>query len=127
MAVCLKCGYEYLPGLDRCPDCGAELAPAFPEPIKEPLARVWDSPDEITSIAAKAALDDAGIPVVEQVHRAWAYDGIDLGLRGTYSTFLVPESQAEQAGNVIAERLRALESGEIALEEEPDPDADAGE
>jgi hypothetical protein len=124
MAVCLNCGYEYLPGIKRCPDCGAELAPAFPEPIKEPLARVWDSPDEITAIAVKAALDDAGIPVVEQVHRAWAYDGIDLGLRGTYSTFLVPESRAEQAGQLIAERLRALESGEIALEDDSEPGAD---
>lgn len=115
MPFCLKCGYEYLSGTEQCPECGAKLVDRVREETHEPaerFVRVWESPDEITAMSVKSALEGAGIPTVEEVQRSWAYDGIDLSMRGVYSVFMVPESRAQQARELISEYLRATPAEE---------------
>jgi len=127
MPFCVKCGYEYLPGIKRCPECGAELVDRVREETHEPadrFVRVWESPDEITAMSVKSALEGAGIPTVEEVQRSWAYDGIDLSMRGVYSVFLVPESRAKEARELIEEYLRGRPSEQSALDEDAAEDID---
>lgn len=137
MYFCCTCGYEYLPGIERCPDCGADLVPVpresitearpvkpAPKPIKEPFVKLWHSPDAITAMSVKAVLAKACIPVLEEVQRSWAYDGIDLSMRGVYSVFLVPESRAREARELIEEYLRGRPSQQPALDEGATEDID---
>jgi hypothetical protein len=123
MPFCVNCGYEYVAGTERCPECGRPLvaaAPGHDADASGPFVRVWNAPDAITAMSVKAALEDAGIPTVEEVQRSWAYDGIDLSLRGIYSTFLVPQSHAERAQALIEEYLRAEPVPETAPDETDD-------
>jgi len=137
MYFCRRCGYEYLPGIKQCPECGADLVPvppepikertpakAAPKPVKEPFVRIWDSPDELTAISVKGALAQARIPVLEQVQRSWAYDGIDLSMRGVYSVFLAPESRAKEARQLIEKYLRGSPSERAAPDEDASEDED---
>ncbi len=40
MPWCLKCGFEYIPQIKRCPECGAELVAELP---KEPASMAMDA------------------------------------------------------------------------------------
>ena len=119
MGFCPQCGYEYREGVRTCPDCGQELAsePAEEERVPdEPLVEVYEAPDEALSRAMKEALQEAGVPVVEQVDRAWAFDSLDLSVfHGRYSRLLTLESRAEQAREVVEDFLAAYQRGDLAL------------
>jgi len=98
----------------RCPDCGEELVaslPSEPREYKEPLVVVYQAPTELSSVMVKAMLEEAGIATWERVERTWAYDGIDLSMKGIYSQLLVFESQAEKAKELIAQYLSDVDEG----------------
>jgi len=133
MPYCPKCGYEYLPTVKECPECGVALVDEPPEeaedaPIDEPLVAVYEAPDEIMSIMVRDLLEDAGISVVTQPGRSPdAFDGLDLSMQAFHSRLLVLESHAREARDVIDAYLADIESGaagERAVEEEEDTETD---
>jgi len=124
MPYCPKCGYEYLPTVQQCPDCGAALTPeppAEPQPIEEPLVAVYEAPDEVREIMVRTVLQEAGIAATVQSGFDLAFDGL-LGVpSGHHSRLLVFESRAQEARRIIAEYLAEVETGEAereAVEEE---------
>ncbi len=118
MPFCPQCGYEYIEGKTTCPDCGQALVAELPQPplpSAEPLAVVYEAPDESFSSMVKAALREAGLPVTEQVERTAAYDNIDLSVVGRYSRLLTLQSRAEEASRIVQETLAAYQRGDLAL------------
>jgi len=130
MPYCPKCGYEYEAGVKACPDCGEALVEALPEPgepVNEPLAAVYEAPDEIMSVMVRDMLQDAGIPVAVQTGRVPWLDDVRFSATGFHSRLLVFESRAEEARRLIAEYLADVESGtleRLAAEEEEQSEKD---
>jgi len=84
---------------------------------KEPLVVIYEAPDEFLSRAVKNVLEEAGVPVIEQVERTSWYDNVDLSIVGRYSRLLTLESRAEEARQIVADFLAAYEKGDLALPE----------
>jgi hypothetical protein len=133
MPYCPKCGYEYLPTVKECPECGVALVDEPPEeaedaPINEPLVVVYEAPDELMSIMVRDLLEDAGISVaIQPGHSPAAFDGLDLSMHQFHSRLLVFESHATEARDVIDAYLADIESGAAegrALQEEEDTETD---
>ena len=118
MPFCPTCGYEYRPGVDTCPDCGALLVATLPDeaepPNEESLVAVYEAPDEFTSRMVVDLLESAGIHVLEKVERSAAFDDLDLSARGFYSRILVFESAVEQAAALIADLIADLDKDDDA-------------
>jgi len=118
MPYCPNCGYEYLPAVRVCPDCGEALTWAAPpagereRAANEPLVPVYDAPDEVRAIMVRTVLRESGIPSVVQSGRVPWYDDIPFSFDGYHSRLLVFESQAVEARRVIGEYLRDIETGE---------------
>ncbi|NIM05846.1 MAG: zinc-ribbon domain-containing protein [Armatimonadetes bacterium] len=152
MRFCSQCGYEYHDRVVTCPDCGQPLERKPPEepgptaagwppagerqakretsegaPIKEPLAVVYEAPDEFQAYLVKGVLEEAGLPVIQQADRIKAYDDIDLSMRGRHSRLLTLESRAKEAKGIVADFLAAYERGEFTLSESEDVGASRDE
>ena len=119
MPSCPECGSECRETDRACPNCGRELTGdrRFSD---EPLAVVYEAPNQLLSRLVKATLENAGVPVVEHVDRTAAYGshGLYLSMVGRYSRLLTVESRAEQAREIVADFLAAYERGDLALPEE---------
>jgi len=148
MPFCPQCGYEHQEGVTSCPDCGQSLADRPPErpasttagwpPAQPPAPRpeessappeaaivVYEAPDAALSNAVKTALEEAGIPVTEDVfHHPLTSQGLDIAIRGSYSRLLVAQSLAQEAKRISAEFLAAYQHGDLALT--PEEAAQAG-
>ena len=83
----------------------------------EPLAIVYEAPDEFMSWTVKNALENAGVKVIERIDRTMAYDNLDFSIVGRYSRLLTLESEAAKARQVVAEFLAAYQKGELELPE----------
>jgi len=127
MPYCPTCGYEHLPTVKECPECGVALVDEppkeAPQPpaITEPLVVVYEAPDELMSVMVRDLLEDAGIPVVAQSGLVPWYDDIRFTASGFHSRLLVFESRADEARRYIAAYLADIESGAAekrALQEE---------
>ncbi|HBC47276.1 MAG TPA: hypothetical protein DCZ43_09540, partial [candidate division Zixibacteria bacterium] len=72
--ICPNCKYEYLHGVTKCPDCGADLVYALPPtessagppgPAEQSYTAIVFESDRGPDIAiAKEILDEAGIPFI---------------------------------------------------------------
>jgi len=126
MPYCPTCGYEYLPTVKECPECGVELVDRPPEQaedaaINEPLVVVYEAAEKVMSIMVRDLLEDAGIAVITQSGLVPWYDDIRFTASGFHSRLLVFESHADEARRHIAAYLADIESGAAekqALQEE---------
>jgi hypothetical protein len=129
MPWCPQCGYEYERWVEQCPECKVPLVAELPPeltPTTELLEAVYETGDPLRLMEVKRVLEESGIAVNEQADRLWALDGIDLSMSGRYGRIFVLASQAEQARQIIAEFVAALERGDFALPETPDGAHDEG-
>jgi hypothetical protein len=144
MPYCPQCGYEYEADVTFCPDCNKQLVAEPPKhpveteagwppadqaaaenapadlggKMEESLVVIYEAPDEYMSRAVRDILEEAGLPVIEQVDRTKAYDNLDFSLVGRYSRLLVLESCAEEAREIVTEFLAAYNRGDLALPDE---------
>jgi hypothetical protein len=129
MPWCPQCGYEYERWVEQCPECKVPLVAEPPPeltPTTEPLEAVYETGDPLRLMEVRRVLEESGIAVNEQADRLWALDSIDLSMSGRYGRVFVLASQAEQARQIIAEFVAALERGEFALPDAPDGADDDG-
>jgi len=91
---------------------------------KQDLVVVYEPPTQFMSQEVKTALENAGIPVLEQVERTWGLDNIDLSAVGRYSRLLTDRSRADEARQLVEDYLAAFEGGNLEL---PEANNDAGE
>jgi hypothetical protein len=68
MPICPACGYEYLPGITKCPDCGASLVETLSEPeiYTDENVVVYETYNENDALIVKAYLEAEGIDAVVQ-------------------------------------------------------------
>jgi len=67
--ICPNCKCEYIKGVTQCADCGVPLMDALtaPETQDRPaVVSVWEGGDPGERAAVAEALEEAGIPVVDQ-------------------------------------------------------------
>jgi len=113
MPFCPRCGTEYRPGVRECSDCRVPLLNEPPPPapseetIEEALSVAYEAADEVAATTARDLLTQAGIPFVEQQTSVFVLDHIDSTMRNFFSRFLVPQSRAREATELIQGYLAA--------------------
>ena len=123
MPFCPKCKYEYVNGIEKCPDCDEELVWELPDqklPFELPPEHVppgfWSTDEVVTVFTAKdiieaeivrGILESAGIHcyATPEVTR-WARGASMLGGLNSLD-IMVLESQAGEAQAVIKEAMEA--------------------
>lgn len=88
--------------------------------MADELIVVYEAPNQFHSEMVRDTLQQAGIPVLEQVDRSWtAYDAMEFSMmEARYSRLSVPEAQVDEARHVIADFLAAYERGDLAVSED---------
>ena len=66
MAYCAKCGGEYIPGVDRCPDCNSPLVEELPpeSPDADPdagMVEIFTTAGDAEALVIKGLLESKGI------------------------------------------------------------------
>lgn len=122
MPFCPVCKYEYVQGVDKCPDCDAELVwelpPETPKPedlwSNEEAVTVFTAKDSVEAEIVRGILESAGIPCyVNPGVTKWARGTSILG--GLQSLdIMVLESKAGEAEEAIK---AAMEAGSELPEE----------
>ena len=124
MPFCPKCKYEYVEGIEKCPDCDAELVWELPDhklPFELPaesarhqdllrdeeIVTVFTAKDSIEEEIVRGILESAGIHcyATPEVTR-WARGASMLGGLNSLD-IMVLESQASEAQAVIKEAMEA--------------------
>ena len=118
MPFCPECKYEYVNGIEKCPDCDAELVWELPTelPPAEVPPGFWTSDEAVTVFTAKdgveaeivsGLLESAGIHcyATPEVTR-WARGASMLGGLNSLD-IMVLSSQADEAQTVIKEAMEA--------------------
>jgi uncharacterized Zn finger protein (UPF0148 family) len=127
MPYCPECGYEYREGITSCPDCGQALTDIPPEDARNRKSRaspettiiIYEAPDASLSNAVKKMLEDAGIPVMEDVyHHPFTTGGLDISVGGNYSRLLTTELRAKEAQEIVSQFLAAYQRDDLALTSE---------
>jgi uncharacterized Zn finger protein (UPF0148 family) len=65
MPYCPKCGFEYEPGIEKCPDCGTNLVDKLPEeksPENAEYVPIRTLPSRLYAEMVQEALKKEGIP-----------------------------------------------------------------
>jgi len=121
MPYCPVCRYEYTAGMITCPDCDAELVAELPPDERDAAAKEYVVPvfvakDRTEAQIVKGVLESAGIPayLTPGVAPYGAPKVVDAIGRLGQQTIMVPESRADEAGEVIEQ---ALEAGRYDISE----------
>ncbi|MCK5243309.1 hypothetical protein KAR34_12750 [bacterium] len=106
MPYCPKCGYEYQPDINTCPDCNEQLV-AFlpPDPNQGELfetVQLCKVPDEITGMALQSLLRDAGIDANLRDMRASFYGSVLSNMQGFWGTIIVYKKDEKKAQKLYA-------------------------
>lgn len=138
---CKSCRSEFLPGIERCSDCGAELLPGdLPDPpdlrLKEPPpdpVTVFTSRDPALFPVARSILEGEEVPFFvrgEELQDLFGIGRLGLGFNPIVGPIeiQVPAADAERARELLAE-IEPSETDPATEEtesetEEPDADAD---
>ena len=114
MPYCPECRYEYLSGVDKCPDCGSDLVDELPE-IRSALEDVdWVAlkpvPGMIYAKMVAEVLDQRGIPNYIQSLFGSGGLGIVTGadFAGSSAKIYVPENRLKEATDVQNEMMKDI-------------------
>lgn len=126
--ICPICKCEYIKGVTQCADCGIPLVDtldAAPETTERPaVISVWEGGDPGERAAVSEALEEAGIPVVDQE----AAGHLFFPSMNPKSDIFVSAENLDRAKKVLAD-LEACDGPEELSEGEPDseelPESDA--
>lgn len=110
MPFCPNCKYEYVEGIDKCPDCGAELVDELPPEIilnEADWVVVYTTSFEYEAEMLKGNLESAGISatILSQKDSSFPAPG-DLSI----IKLLVKKDDAESAVTFLNEFKKNLES-----------------
>ncbi len=105
MPYCPNCSYEYVEGIEVCPECGAQLRPGEPpeEAVPADYVRLITLSDPSAALVFRGTLNEAGIPVIVQTH------GPTTGLLAVtadditedYAVLFVPADRLEEAQRLV--------------------------
>ena len=107
---CPECGAEYDLAIVACPRCRAVLVDE--PPIEEP-ACVHRVPDAAAGALLLGLLEQNGVPAVLRSTSVPGYPGVagDWSDMAGWSELWVPAAQIDEARDMIADYLQALERG----------------
>lgn len=111
---CPKCRVEYRPGFTQCFDCQVALVPELPPEPQPPSewTPVLETNDPLLIGLAKAALDDAGIPYLDNSEDSSAR--LIVGAIFPLRRFLVPGNRELDARAVLDDLYCDGEAGDGA-------------
>ncbi|HTC61514.1 MAG TPA: hypothetical protein VK709_01615 [Candidatus Saccharimonadales bacterium] len=116
--ICPNCKCEYIKGVTQCADCGVPLVDALsaPETQNKPaVVSVWEGGDPGERAAVAEALEEAGIPIVDQESAGHLF----FPSMNPKSDIFISADNLERAKKVLAD-LEAFDEPEESLEGEPD-------
>lgn len=99
MPYCPNCKYEYVDGVESCPDCKVELVSEPPPDEIEDMTPIYVAEDPTEAAILRGILEEAGIPVRE---RADVDTDLDV-FAGPIAeeAIMVPSTRAEEAKNIL--------------------------
>ena len=114
MSFCPVCRSEYVEGIVKCADCGAQLVAELP-PLHEPgdtdveLVEIWRAADEMEAQIIRGALDGAGMKCMLRGEALRHTHGFTVdGLAEV--RILVPPEDAERAREIIVQARNSQSS-----------------
>lgn len=118
MGWCPECGKSYPPEIVACPGCRAALE-ATPPPRAGDIAVVHRVPDAASGALLCGVLESHGVTAVLRSTRLPGYGDIRRDWSTTaWGEILVASEAVEEAREVIADYLAAIESGGIVRDED---------
>ena len=110
MPFCPNCGYEYLPDIAACPDCGAKLVEYLSREEVDEKHTTWIKlptlPGRLYAEMLKEIFDKEGIPSFIQGSPLRAY--MPQGSAGDMVTLMVPAEYEEKCVEIQKEMFGNL-------------------
>lgn len=112
MPYCPECRYEYLPGINQCPDCGTELVNELPEIRTEASDIDWAPlkplPGMVYAKMVAEVLDQRGIPNYIQSLFGSGGLGVISGadFAGSSAKIFVPENRLKEAAEIQQDMMK---------------------
>jgi hypothetical protein len=104
MPFCPTCRSEYIPGIERCADCGDALVDQLPEedPGEEfQLVKLHSFPGEVYANMVGEALEHEGIPYLVQKEVLGSTTIVQGATEGTEVTLYVNQEDFEDADAIL--------------------------
>jgi hypothetical protein len=118
MGFCPECGAEYAAAVAACPRCRVVLN-AEPPGFDEAPEVVHRVPDAASGALLVGVLEHRGVRTVLRSTMLPGYGTVRRDWATTaWGEILVPRSDAEEAREIIADYLQALESGGAVTDED---------
>ncbi len=108
MPFCPKCRYEYVEGIQRCPDCGETLVDELPEENQGEefrLVRLHSFPGEVYANMVGEALEHEGIPYLVQKEVLGSSVIVQGATEGAEVSLYVNEEDFEDAEVILNEMV----------------------
>ena len=124
MPYCPNCNYEYVEGIEVCPECRTRLRPGeLPEEQEVPgedFVRLITLSDPAAAMVFKGTLNQAGIPVVVQTYgpATGMLAAVADDITEDYAVIFVPGERLEEALRIV----QAMESGPTQWPEGMEPE-----
>lgn len=114
MPFCPKCRFEYLPGVDKCPDCGAELVDELAEINTDMKDVKWVAlkpvPGVVYAKMVAEVLDQRRIP--NYIQSLFGSGGLGMvtgaGFPGASAKIYVPEDSLAEATEIRDEMMKDI-------------------